>query len=100
MKQDASFFEGHEPILIYIAKRLKDALRLESIFTAESLDYGVEADEYRGGVVFRSVRVGAFFYVLPESVDAAYDIMRRHGYKPLARSVEPGETGARPPAAG
>ena len=98
MKQDASYFEGREAILIYIAKRLKDALRLESIFTAEGLDYGVEADEYRGGVVFRSVRVGAFFYVLPEAVDAACEIMRRHGYKPWAGSSERGGAGAGPPA--
>jgi hypothetical protein len=83
MKQEASFFESKEPILIYIAKKLKDALRLESILTDSGLDYGVEADEYRGGVIFRSVRAGAFFYVLPETVDAAHDIMRRNGYKPF-----------------
>ena len=83
MKQDASFFEGRDPILIYIAKRLKDALRLESIFTAAGLDYGVEADEYRGGVVFRSTRVGAFFYVLPDSLEVAREIMRRNGYRPV-----------------
>lgn len=101
MKQDASYFEGREPVLIYIAKRLRDALRLESIFTAEGLDYGVEADEYRGGVVFRSVRVGAFFYVLPETAEVAYEIMRRHGYKPWAGPSEPGETdsGTSPQAA-
>jgi hypothetical protein len=84
MKQDASFFEGHEPVLIYIAKKLRDALRLESVFTAAGVDYGVEADEYRGGVVFRTVRAGAFFYVLPETVDAALEVMRRNGYKPYA----------------
>ncbi len=83
MKQDAPFFEGKEPVLIYIAKRLKDALRLESILTEAGFDYGVEADEYRAGVVFRSVRAGAFFYVLPDSVNAAHDLMRRHGYKPF-----------------
>ena len=82
MKQEASFFEGREPVLIYIAKRLKDALRLESVFTAAGLDYGVEADEYRAGVVFRTVRAGAFFYVLPETVDAGHEIMRRNGYSP------------------
>ena len=49
MKQDASFFEGKEPRLIYIAKKLKDALQLESIFDAAGLDYGVETDEYSGG---------------------------------------------------
>lgn len=89
MKQDAAYFEGHEPSLVYIAKRLKDALRLESIFTAAGLDYGVEADEYRGGVLFHSVRVGAFFYVLPEAAEAARDLMRRNGYKPLTGLEEP-----------
>ena len=82
MKQEASYFDGKDPVLIYIAKRLKDALRLESIFTESGLEYGVEADEYRGGVVFRSVRAGAFFYVLPEIVDRAHEIMRSNGYKP------------------
>jgi len=88
MKQDASFFEGKEATLIYIAKKLKEALRLESIFTSAGLDYGVEADEYKGGVIFRSVRVGAFFYVLPEAVEAAHDLMQRHGYKPFVGAVE------------
>jgi hypothetical protein len=86
MKQDAPFFEGKDPVLIYIAKRLKDALRLEAILTEAGFDYGVEADEYRAGVVFRSVRAGAFFYVLPASVAAAHELLRRHGYKPF---VEP-----------
>ena len=83
MKQEPSFFEGKEPVLIYIAKRLRDALRLESILTAAGLDYGVEADEYRGGVLFRAVRVGAFFYVLPNAVASAHEIMYRNGYKPV-----------------
>jgi hypothetical protein len=82
MKQDASFFEGKEPTLIYIAKKLKDALRLESALTAAGLDYGVEADEYRGGIILQTVRVGAFFYVLPETVNAAHDIMGRNGFRP------------------
>ncbi len=88
MKQDASFFEGKEPVLIYIAKKLRDALRLESLLEAYGVDYGVEADEYRGGVIFRSVRVGAFFYVLPESVAQASDAMERNGFKPIAGTVE------------
>ncbi len=83
MKQEPSFFEGQEPVLIYIAKKLRDALRLESVFTSAGVDYGVEADEYRGGVLFRSVRAGAFFYVLPNAVAAAREVMLRNGYKPL-----------------
>jgi hypothetical protein len=84
MKQEPSFFEGQEPVLIYIAKKLRDALRLESVFTAAGVDYGVEADEYRGGVLFRAVRAGAFFYVPPETVGAAREVMVRNGYKPQA----------------
>jgi hypothetical protein len=90
MRQEPSFFEGHEPALIYIAKRLKDALRLEELFNAAGLDYGVEADEYRGGIIFRSVRAGAFFYVLPETVESAHALMRSNGYKP---HVEPSPAG-------
>ena len=82
VKRDASYFEEKEPVLIYIGKKLKDSLRLEEIFTKANVDYGVEADEYRGGVIFRSVRAGAFFYVLPETVDAAHEVMRQNGYQP------------------
>ena len=88
MKQEASFFEGHEPALIYIAKKLKEALRLEAIFTEAGLDYGVEADQYRGGVIFRSTRVGAFFYVLPGAVPAAHEIMERNGFHPVVEQAE------------
>ncbi|HKX00617.1 MAG TPA: hypothetical protein VJN43_22950 [Bryobacteraceae bacterium] len=82
MKRDASFFEEGRAELVYIAKRLKDALRLESILTDAGIDYGVEADRYSGGLIFRSERVGAFFYVLPESLEATHQIMRQKGYRP------------------
>jgi len=80
MKQEAAFFEGKEPVLVYIAKRLPDALRLEEALTECGVDFGVEADQYRGGVIFRNVRTGAFFYVLPDSVEAARQAMARHGF--------------------
>ena len=67
---------------------LRDALRLEGILSSAGVDYGVEADEYKGGIIFHSVRTGAFFYVLPEALAAAHDIMRRNGYKPYAGPAE------------
>ena len=82
MRQDAAFFKGRDVDLVYIAKKLKDALRLESVLTEAGVDYGVEADNYHGGVIFRSERIGAFFYVLPETVAAAHEIMRQNGYQP------------------
>jgi hypothetical protein len=82
MRQDASFFEGKDPVLVYIAKRLNEALKLEAIFSDAGMDYGVEADEYRGGFIFQRVRMGAFFYVLPEVAETARKIMVENGYKP------------------
>lgn len=87
MKQEPSFFEGQEPVLIYIAKKLRHALRLETVLTEAGVDYGVEAGEYRGGVIFSSVRAGAFFYVLPNSVAVAHEVMLPNGFKPHAGPV-------------
>jgi hypothetical protein len=82
MKRDADFFEGKESVLIYIAKRLKDALRLEQILTGAGIDYGVETDTYRGGFVFQSERIGAFFYVREEGAEVARAVLANNGYKP------------------
>jgi len=82
MKRDADFFEGKEPVLLFIAKKLKDALALEQILTNAGVDYGVEPDRYRGGFIFQSERVGAFFYVLEETAETARAVLVNHGYQP------------------
>ena len=84
MRRDADFFEDRELDLIYIAKKLKEALRLESALTESGVDYAVEADNYIGGVIFRSERVGAFFYVPPESAEQARRVMAQNGFRFLA----------------
>ncbi len=85
MKQDAPFFADRNPQLIYIAKRLSDATELESLLTREGVDYGVEADTYTGGIVFRSERVGAFFYVLSEDAESAREVLRANGFRALGK---------------
>jgi vacuolar-type H+-ATPase subunit E/Vma4 len=82
MLQNADFFGDQELELVYVAKRLKEALRLEQLFTDSGLDYLVEPDRYSGGVIFRTERVGAFFYVLPEAALAARDIITKEGLEP------------------
>jgi hypothetical protein len=82
MRQESSYFEGQEPSLLYIAKKLRDAKALEELLTEAGVDYGVETDEYEGGVVFRRSRVGAFFYVLPEVREHAARILLDKGYAP------------------
>ena len=82
MRRDASFFEDQEMDLIYIAKKLKEALRLESALTESGIEYAVEPDKYSGGVLFMSERIGAFFYVLPDKEAEARTILSAHGFKP------------------
>ena len=82
MKQDPDFFEGKEPTLIYIAKKLKEALALEQVLSEAGVDYGVEPDRYKGGFVFQTERIGAFFYVLEEAAEAARQVLTTHGYRP------------------
>jgi hypothetical protein len=82
VRQEPAFFGDHELNLIYIAKRLRDALRLEKTLTEAGVDYAVETDTYRGGMIFVSERVGAFFYVEDANLGAAYEIMQRNGFKP------------------
>ena len=81
MRRDASFFEDQDMDLIYIAKKLKEALRLETLLTESGVEYAVEPDKYSGGVLFMSERIGAFFYVLPGALEQAREIMRLHGFK-------------------
>ena len=67
---------------IYVARRLADAQRLEEVLTKAGVEYEVEPEEYSGGIIFRGPRVGAFFYVAPESRDRAVSVMQENGFKP------------------
>jgi hypothetical protein len=82
LRREPDFFGEQELALIYIARRLKEALRLEKLLTDSGLDYLVEPDKYSGGLIFRSERVGAFFYITPEQDQAVKDVMVRGGFKP------------------
>ena len=82
MRREPEHFGDQELALIYIAKRLKDALRLENLLTDAGLDYLVEPDKYSGGIIFQSERVGAFFYVAPDHEGVAKDTLTRGGFQP------------------
>ena len=82
MRRQPEYFGDKELTLVYIAKRLRDALRLEEVFTGAGVDYAVETDTYRGGMIFVTERVGAFFYVEPENESAARELMRSSRFRP------------------
>lgn len=84
VRQEPDFFGDRELVLLYIAKKLKEALALERLLTDSGLDYLVEPDQYSGGLIFRSERVGAFFYVAPENEVTARQALHAGGYRPYA----------------
>jgi hypothetical protein len=83
MRREPDFFgEDEELDLVYIAKRLLDAQRLEEKLTEAGVEYLVEPDEYRGGFLFQTVRTGAFFYVRGTEGDAIREKLSAMGFKP------------------
>jgi vacuolar-type H+-ATPase subunit E/Vma4 len=81
MRREPEYFGERDLTLIYVAKKLKEALALESVLSEAGVDYLAEPDRYTGGVIFRTERVGVFFYVLPEAEEAARRVLEEHGYR-------------------
>jgi len=84
MRRDPDFFEERELNLIYMAKRLKESLAVEKVLDAGGVDYAVEPAYYQSGLLFRSTKIGAYFYVLPQDEDRARSILSDSGYRPYA----------------
>ena len=82
MRREPDYFGDRELSLIYIAKKLKEALALEDLLTGAGIDYLVEPDTYRGGIIFASERIGAFFYVDPDAAGNTRAVLAERGYKP------------------
>ena len=82
MRREPDYFGEQELVLIYVAKKLREALKLEEQLAAAGFEYLVEPDTYRGGIIFVSERVGAFFYVTEEQADAARAFLSQTRYKP------------------
>jgi hypothetical protein len=82
MRRTPEHFGEQDLSLIYVARKLKHALRLERLLTDAGFDYLVESDEYSVGTIFRRLRVGAFFYVAPDSETAAREALRLGGFAP------------------
>ena len=82
MRREPEFFEDRELVLLYIARKLKDALALEKLLDEKEVDYLIEVDYYSAGIIFRSERAGAFFYVEEPQRDLAAELLRSAGYRP------------------
>ena len=82
MRREPEHFGDQELILVYVARKLAEALRAEEALTSAGFDYLAEPDIYKGGVVFQSERVGVFLYVAPSDDAAARAALERAGFRP------------------
>jgi hypothetical protein len=89
MRQDDAFFGEQELVLVYVGKKLREALRAERTLTAAGIDYFVETDEFAAGVIFKRKRIGAFMYVTEGDEARAKELLTREGFA-LPQVVKPG----------
>ena len=80
MRRDPAEYEGRQMDLVYIAGALEEAQKLEALLDQAGFDYVIEVEQYRSGVIFASVRAGAFFYVEPESATRCRQVLSQAGY--------------------
>ena len=86
MRREPDFFGEQELNLVYMARRLKESVAVEKVMDNGDLDYAVEPAYYQSGLLFRSTKIGAYFYVLPEEEDRARSLLTDKGYKPYDAS--------------
>ncbi len=82
MRKETDYFGEAELDLVYMARRLSDALEMENYLTAAGVDYLVETGTYTGGFIMRRDLTGAFFYVAPKDLPAARAVLAQHRLKP------------------
>jgi len=82
MRREEDYFGDRELVLVFMAKRLKEALALERVLDAAAMDYAVVPAPYTSGMLFLSHRIGAYFYVLPEDSERARTLLLEQGLKP------------------
>ena len=82
MRRDPDYFGDVELDLIYMAKRLREALRLEKLLTDAGIEYLVETGTYTGGLLMKRDLTGAFFYVAPADLEQTRELLVANRYRP------------------
>lgn len=82
MRRKPDFFGDDELNLVYMARRLSDALGLESALDEAGVDYLVETGTYTAGLLMKRDLTGAFFYVAAKDVTSSQRVLGRTNRKP------------------
>ncbi len=81
MRRELEFFGEAELDLVYMARRLGDALKLEKLLTEASIEYLVETGTYTAGFFLKRDLTGAFFYVDPQDVRRTRELLALNRYQ-------------------
>ncbi len=87
MRCELDFFDGTELHLLYLARRLREALAVEMVLSHAEVEYYVEPGPYQGGFLFTRELTGAYFYVRPSDIPRAREVLTRANYKPYQETV-------------
>jgi hypothetical protein len=82
VRRESDFFGDIELTLVYLARALRDALKLEELLTAGGVDYLVETGTYSSGFLIRRELTGAYFYVSPSDEARTRELLTANGFKP------------------
>lgn len=82
MRRQPDFFDDRELSLVFLARRLREALRLEELLTESGINYCVETADYLGGFLFKRELTGAYFYVDPDDLEKSRRLLLAHRLKP------------------
>lgn len=81
MRREPEFFGEIELVLIYMARRLKHALAIEKLLDERGIDYHLETGHYLSGLLFRTTKIGVYFYTKPEDAGPARALLKEKGFK-------------------
>jgi hypothetical protein len=86
VRREPEFFGDTELTLLYMARLLRDALKLEELLTAGGVEYTVETGTYTSGFLIRRELTGAYFYVSPTDEARASELLAGNGFKPYQQT--------------
>lgn len=85
VRRDPEFFGEVELDLVYMARRLREALKIEKLLTEAGIEYLVETGSYTGGLLMRRDLTGAFFYVAPADLVRTRSLLDANRYRPYLK---------------
>jgi hypothetical protein len=77
-KYDPAEFEDIDARLIFLARTIKEAERVEQILNDQGIDFTVQLEFYLAGILFTRERAGIGFYVYADQAESCRELLRRN----------------------